>query len=406
MSLSDQKLQFFMRAALVAAAALGLGACSRSQHVTDDLAGPGRHHSGTEIVAGCPTLTGNTLNTANNLNVESGAVTKNAPGRFRVDVVGDIAAPSLSSMGACVAADIPTISFVGGHANVFVSGTTNSITTTGNRLTFGPLTFGGLNLEPGTVLTQDAQGNVLQIIWPALAGLGSGSPIVRVQLAQWNTALTAPGATVDVSFDLTATQDGVEQNIKGTVANVPLDGTPVVSGAGAVVPCPAALGAGGAVVNASAGVKQFRNKRLRVELVGDVASGVIGAAGACAAADVPTIRFTGGSANMTRAGTNTSVTSTGAPLSFSALAFPGILLEPGVVIASDANKNVLEIVWPALAGLPAGPPILRFQQTKWNAWVQTGRSVDVALHFNAIGPDGLPATFDASASNILIPQMK
>ena len=406
MALSDKTVQFAARAALVAVAALGLGACSRSQHITDDIAGPGRHGAGTQVVAGCPTLTANTLNTADVFNTESGLVSKFKLGRLRIESIGDIAVPSILSMGACAAADIPTISVIGGHANVFLSGTTNSITTSGNRLTFGSLLFAGTNVEPGTVFASDAEGNVLQIIWPQLAGLGTGSPIVRVQLARWNAAVVDANTALDVTFDLTFQQDGTQQTIKGSVQGVSTNGTPVVSGGGAIAPCPATLGAGGAVVALSSGIKQFRSNRLRFEIIGDVANGAMGAAGACAAADAPTIHFTGGSANMTRAGTNTSVTSTGSALTFGSLLFPGALLEPGVVIAAGANGSVLQIIWPALAGLPPGPPVLRFQQAKWNAWILAGRSVDVSLRFDGTGPDGKPAVFTATANNIVIPQMR
>ena len=390
-------------ASLLALTALGIGACSRSQHVTDDIAGPGRHGAGTQVVAGCPTLTGNTVNTADAFTVQSAFVPKNLPGRLRIEASGDIAVPTILSMGPCVAADIPTISIIGGHANVFVSGSTNSITTTGGRLTFGPLTFAGGAVAPGAVAAADAQGNVMQIIWPELSGVGTGPPIVRVQLARWNTAMTAGGGPIDVTFDFTLLQDGVQQHVTGQCANVPLDGTAVTPGGSSIPACPATLGAGGTVTNVLAGIPQFRAKRLRFEIIGDVASGAINASGACAAADVPTIRFTGGTANMTRAGTNNSVTASGTALSFGALIFPGTLLEPGVVLATDANKNVLQIIWPGLAGFPPGPPILRFQQTQWNAWIQVGRAVDVSLRYDAVGPDGKTASFTATAKNIPIP---
>ena len=74
MTLSDKKVQLTVLAALVLAAALGVGACSRSQHVIDDVAGPGRHGAGTQIVSGCPTLNANTLNTADGFNLETGSV--------------------------------------------------------------------------------------------------------------------------------------------------------------------------------------------------------------------------------------------------------------------------------------------------------------------------------------------
>jgi hypothetical protein len=273
-------------------------------------------------------------------------------------------------------------------------------------LSFGALFFAGTNVEPGTVFTSDAEGNVLQVIWPELAGTGTGSPIVRVQLARWNQAMVNGGSTLDVTWDLTLEANGVQQTIKGSCQGMSTAGTPVVSGGASILPCPATLGAGGQLANASASVVQFRAKRLRLELTGDVASGALTAAGGCAAADAGTIRFTGGTADIMRAGTHTSVTSTGQALTFGALLFPGVLLEPGVLAASDADKNVLEIIWPALAGLPAGPPVVRFQLAKWNAWVQTGRAVDISLRLNAVGPDGKPAVFTANASNLVLPQQK
>ncbi len=384
---------------------IGLGACGRSQHVSDDIAGPGRHGAGTQVVAGCPTLVANTLATADAVNIESASVPQLRANRLRIMSIGDIAVPTIQSMGPCAAADIPTINFIGGHANVFVSGSTNSITTSGNRLTFGALTFAGNSVAPGTVAASDAEGNVLQIVWPQLAGVGVSSPRLIVQLARWNTAMTPPGTTLDVSFDFTVSQDGVQQSIKGQVANVPLDGSAVTPGGGSIAPCPTTLGAGGAVVDQLSGIVQFRSNRLRFEQHGDVAGGTIHASGACAAAAAPTIRYNGGSGNMFRAGTNISVTATGNPITFGPLLVP-ITLEPGVVLNIDAAGNVLEIIWPGLAGLPPGPPILRFQQTRWNAWLQTGRMVDYSMRFDAVGPDGLPASFTVAAKNVVIPQMR
>lgn len=409
MTLTYQKLPSTVRAALVVAAALGLGACGRTQHLTDDVAGPGRRGAGTEIISGCPSLTANTLASADAMNIESASTPKNQPGRLRMELIGDVATPSVLAMGPCCAADIPTISITGGHANVVVSGTTNSITTTGNALTFGALAFPGSNIESGIVLAVDGRGNVLEIIWPELAGVGAGSPIFRLQLAQWNTAMTPPGAVVDVAFDMAFVSNGVTQFIKGAVAGLPLDGSTISPGAGggAVTPCPTTMGPSSSVVSLNASIPQFRpSKRLRVEIQGDVSSGAIGACGACAAADVATIRFTGGTANMTRAGSNISVTSTGNALTFSPLLFPGTLIEPGVVLATDAQGNVLQIIWPGLSGLAPGPPILRFQQTRWNAWVQTGRSVDVTMRYDAVGPDGRSASFTATAKDLVIPQAK
>ncbi|MEQ1833392.1 MAG: hypothetical protein ABL977_10090 [Candidatus Eisenbacteria bacterium] len=406
MTLSNHKFRSSIQAVAVLALALSLGACSRAQRVTEPVSGIARDGAGTQVVAGCPTLVGNTLNTADAFTVEAGMIAGATTRRIRIETTGDIASPTIASMGACAAADIPSINFVGGHANVFVSGTTQSVTTSGGPMTFGALLFPGTLLEPGVVVANDAQGNVLEIIWPEMAGVGIGSPIVRVQLAAWNTALVTPATKLDVTWDMEVQQDGVSQFVKGHCEGMSLDGTPVVPGGAAVTPCPATLGAGGNVNSVLASIVQFRSKRLRFEANGDVLEGTINAAGACAAAEVPTINFTGGSANVFQAGTTTSVTSTGGALTFGALLFPGILLEPGVVVANDANKNVLEIIWPGLAGLPPGAPILRLQLAKWNSWVRTGRALDFRMRFDAVGPDGLPASFFVNVNNVAIPQQR
>jgi hypothetical protein len=86
--------------------------------------------------------------------------------------------------------------------------------------------------------------------------------------------------------------------------------------------------------------------------------------------------------------------------------FPGVLLEPGVVTSADVNKNVITIVWPQLAGLPPGPPILRLQLSKWNVWVRTGARVDLAMKFTGVAADGMLANYTVDAKNILIPAAK
>src|SRR2546423_5248430 len=130
--------------ALALGAVLGLGACSRSQHATDGIAGPGRTGPGPQAGAGCPSFIPNDINTAFNFNVDFGAVVSFRPDkRLRSEMSGDVAEVSILSCGPCAATDIPNISFTGGHANVFLHGTSQSITTTGERLTFGPLLFQG-----------------------------------------------------------------------------------------------------------------------------------------------------------------------------------------------------------------------------------------------------------------------
>jgi hypothetical protein len=400
--------QKFALPLLALAAALGLGACSRAQHVTDHLAGPARAGAGEQVVAGCPTLIANDINTAFDFNVETGAVVQFRNGnRIRIETVGDAAEVSIQAAGPCAASDIPSINFIGGHANVFLSGTTTSITTSGNRLTFGALLFPGALLEPGVVVAQDAEGNVLEWVWPELAGVGIGSPIMRIQLAAWNTALVNGGTLLDVTWDVTAEQDGVLTTFKGHCEGMAMDGTPVIPGGASIVPCPATIAGTSGDVNVVLGdIVQFRRNRLRFEAIGDTPLGAIEATGACAASDAPTINYVGGSANVLQAGTNISVTSTRSALTFGPLLFPGVLLEPGVVVAQDNNRNVLEIIWPGLAGFAPGPPILRLQLRQWDNWLRTGRSIDVRMRFDARGADGATASYNVASNGIVVPQQR
>jgi len=402
-------VRLILLAASIAALSLVVGACGRDEQVSPvtSLTRPNRSGQRPNIAAGCPTLEANTLNSASDFITEVGAVAKFEPRRIRIETTGDITTPGIGLLGPCAAADVPTVTVVGGHANAFVAGTNHSITTTGSRLTFGALSFPGQLTEPGVLLAQDSQGNLLEIIWPDLAGLGPGMPVVRLQLARWNVAQANSAAKLDVTWDLEFVQDGVHQFVKGHCEGMAIDGTPVLSGSAAIPPCPTALSGGGSVTPTDAEIPQFRpGKRLRIEVTGDLASGALNSSGSCCAADAATIHFTGGTANVFQAGTNKSVTATGGALTFGTLVFPGMLLEPGVVVGQDAAGNVLELIWPVLSGNPPGPPVMRFQLVQWNSWVQAGRKVDVSMQFNAIGPDGHAATFTATARNIVVPVAK
>src|SRR5262245_65672615 len=59
---------------LVALAAVALGACGRSEHVMRSVSGPGRSGVNPQVVSGCPTLNGNTLNSADAFTLETGSV--------------------------------------------------------------------------------------------------------------------------------------------------------------------------------------------------------------------------------------------------------------------------------------------------------------------------------------------
>src|SRR5262249_8327357 len=233
--------------------ALPICACSRAQHVTGAITGPGRSGPGSQIVSGCPTLIANDPNSAFDCILDQGSVAQFRANRLRIDVIGDATEIQVLSMGSCIASDVPTINITGAHANVFLAGTNHSITTPGQRLTFGPVLALGANLEPGIVLTSDALGNVFEIIWPELAGIGTGNPIVRVQLARWNLSMISLNSKVDVTFDFVAEQGGVRTFFRGHCEGMGMDGAPVVgAGAAAIPPCPTTLaGTTGATANIS-----------------------------------------------------------------------------------------------------------------------------------------------------------
>jgi hypothetical protein len=385
--------------------ALGIGACSRAQNVTGSVAGPTRAGDGTKVGSGCPTLIANDLNSAFDCITDMGSVVQFRPGRLRMEMIGDATELQLLAMGECCAADVPTINLTSAHMNVFIHGTNHSVTTTGNKLTFGPALPLGPNVEPGIVLANDVDGNVFEVIWPQLAGLGAGNPIIRFQLVRWNQAIVNPASKLDISYDFVAEQNGTKTHFKGHCEGMGTDGTPVLNGnASAIPPCPTTLaGTSGATANQTADIVQFRpGKRLRIEVTGDVASNALNAMGSCAVADAPTIHIVGGTGSIFEAGSGHCITNTGHDLVFGAL-LPLGAVEPGIVIATDQFGNVAEIIWPQLAGLPPGPPILRLELATWDSWVQTGREIDATMTFNVVGPDGSTATFEVRGNHIPVP---
>lgn len=109
---------------------------------------------------------------------------------------------------------------------------------------------------------------------------------------------------------------------------------------------------------------------------------------------------------MFSSSTAQSITTTGQRITLGPLLSPGLLVEAGVVLTADAAGNVLEIIWPGLAGLPPGALIMRLQLARWSAWVQTGRRIDVRMTFNATAGDGSTATYNVSADHVLVPQSR
>jgi len=192
------------------------------------------------------------------------------------------------------------------------------------------------------------------------------------------------------AFHLTATANAVSRTATLTIT--------------ATDPCASVGGLGGAVVVTTASVPQFRTGRLRVDLVGDVPLGWVNAMGPCATSASPTVSFVSGTCNVTFAGTTTSVIP-GGPLTFIALA-PPVPAEAGVVLATDAAGNVLQIIWPALAGLPPGPPTFRTNLVAWSPAVQAGSLLDATLTYTARTPNGATATFTARGTNMAVPTFR
>jgi len=202
--------------------------------------------------------------------------------------------------------------------------------------------------------------------------------------------VTTPPAVVGSSAIVTATANLVSRT--ATLTITPTD------------PCANIGGLGGNVVLTAASVPQFRTGRLRVDLVGDVPLGWINAIGTCTSVAPPAVSFISGTCNVTLAGTSTSVIP-GGPLTFTPLLIP-VPAEPGVVLATDAAGNVLQIIWPALAGLPPGPPTLRTNLVAWTAAVQSGVLLDATLTYTAQTANGATATFTARGTNMPVPTFR
>jgi len=386
--------------------ALLLGSCSRALDVTTPVPGGTLGAGARDVPMNCPNMIPNTPETAIQFETLSGLVSKNDGRRIRFEMNGDLPSPSIDLMGPCVDSPTPSIVFTSAHANVFIHGTNISVTSLGQPLAFGPLQVPQTG-EQGVVIASDPFASIIEVVWPSLAAIGVGSPIIRVQLTNWNTALVTPAKTYDVVWDMTAVRDSVTMYFTGRADSLNLLGTPTAQAAmPPSPPCPQALaGTSDTVITQFAGVVQFRPARMRFELDGDIAKGVIEASGTCAATATPAVYFTGGSANVYLAGTTQSVIPGGQPLTFGALVVPPTG-EQGVVLAQDSFFNTLEIIWPKLAGVGSGPPILRLELTRWVSTVGTGAHVDVAMRFDAIGPDGVPASYWAHAKDIEIPVMK
>ncbi|HEY6193966.1 MAG TPA: fibronectin type III domain-containing protein [Candidatus Eisenbacteria bacterium] len=263
-------------------------------------------------------------------------------------------------------------------------------------------------------LSSPANGTTGVAVNPTLSwNASTGADSYRVQVSTSSTF----GTTVVNQAGITATSDAITGLTAGTqyfwrVNATNAGGTSAFSTVfhfttaaapppPSTDPCASLRGLGGPVVAVTATVPQFRVARLRIEVSGDVTAGTINTLGPCTASASPAVQVISGTGTVTLSGGG-SVTANGGTLTFGPLTVP-VPAEPGVVLATNATGDVLEIIWPALAGLPAGPPIIRLQLASFSAAVQSGVSVDATMTFTAQAPDGTTATFTASGSNMIVP---
>jgi hypothetical protein len=169
-------------------------------------------------------------------------------------------------------------------------------------------------------------------------------------------------------------------------------------------PCASVNGLSGEAAVSSATVPQFRTGRLRIDLVGDVPAGWLNAMGSCATRGAPAVAFISGTGDVTLSSSGASVTGKATPLAFGALTVPPG--EAGVLLATDAAGNNLEIIWPALSGLPPGQPVMRMNLVSWTAAAQAGIALDASMSFRVRSADGSVATFTAHGANMIVPVFK
>jgi hypothetical protein len=414
-------------------AALAGAACSEGPERTLGDAGLMRLGGGPAFAhAGnlCDFLDLSTANPNNTFGTTTAALVQLRSNRARFEMIGDAAPHSIGEpLGTCAAppSDLtaPTVVFSRGHATVTQVAKVGGAETVVLDAEFGPLLFPGNAAEPGVVVGNDVNAggrNVLEIIWPGLAGTGpAGSqPIVRVQMASpprtWSA--TAPYTVKIVwNMDAAATDDPSHvMHLAGMVTGIPLDGSNVLPGGPAVIgACPSPLlgptrgNATEPIVDPFISLVQNRApKRLRFEATGDAVGDIVRLLGPCAATDAPTVFFTGGEAYITatdpRRGTVWEI-SKGRLFFDQPLLFPGAAVEPGVVVTQDANRNVLEIIWPQLAGGPPGAPIFRVQLADFQnaSRVSSGYRLHFEAHFYAkADPPEAPKTFVVS-KDLLLP---
>lgn len=417
MSFPLQRILLLAQALVALVLLSGLGACSRSEHITDSLTGVGRAAEPFKRVKPPPPPGG--VVSLRALALVPASVAGGASSQGTLDLTA--AAPASGAVVALASSDttaakVPASATIaaGARAGTFTVTTTpvvasRSVTITATlngvaltatlnvaagslvSVTFAPAAITAGSPSQGTVALSSAAARGGAVValsnnLPAAANVPV-SVTIPAGATSATFAVTTPPAVLASSVVVTATLNGVSAT--GTLA------------VGASDPCKSLNSLGGAAVLTSMIVPQFRTGRLRVNLVGDVPLGWINAMGPCTATAAPAVTIISGSGDVTLAGTTTSVTSAGGPLTFGPLAVPPV--EVGTVLATDAAGNVLQIIWPALAGLPPGPPVLRMNLASWSAAVQTGVALDANFTYVARAADGSTATFTAHGTNMIVP---
>jgi len=260
----------------------------------------------------------------------------------------------------------------------------------------------GIGLVPASVIA----GNGSQGAVTLTAAAPAGGALVA--LSSSDAALVGVPANVNVAGGATSATFAVTTTPSAAGGKITVTATYLSTSKSATLavaasdPCASVTGLGGDALISSATVPQFRTGRLRIDLVGDVSGRWINAMGGCTASAAPAVSIVSGTGDVILGGA--SVTSASGPLTFGPLAVPPA--EAGTVLATDAAGNVLQIIWPALAGLPAGPPVMRMNLASWSAAVQTGVSLDATMTFNVRSADGSTATFTAHGTGMIVPTFR
>ena len=415
MTLSTKHPLVLLQVLVAMVAVIGLGACGRSQHVTDSITGVGRGNAGSfqggtpvvdalsftpSTVAGGGSSAGSV--TLDRLAPAGGAIVALASSNA---ALASVPASVTIAAGATSASFTVTTTVPAANSSAIISGTLNAVVRTATLNVTAP-SLSSVSLAPASVFAGGPSTGTVTLTAAAPAGgaliaLSSNTPALASVPASVSIAAGATSATFAVTTTPSAL--GASVIITGTYNAIARTATLLVAASN---PCASLTGLGGAAVISLASVPQFRTTRLRVDLVGDVPAGWVNAMGGCTTSAAPSVTFVSGTGNVTLAGTNTSITSAGGPLTFGPLLVPIVPPEPGVVLNIDPAGNVLQIIWPALAGLPAGPPVFRMNLASWSAAAQTGVALDATMTFTARNLDGSTATFTARGTGMVIPAFR